>query len=126
MYITESNFKKMLRKVSPEEKLNFNGELFKLTIPFLTKYERANLLASKFILEHPEILTDEKYGVVEKPLITGLYLNIKDLNNVGPAFHCYRDCKRLNADLMLIPVPKEVQQAGRTQEALDWYDENAD
>jgi|TARA_B110000879_G_scaffold148679_1_gene192718 hypothetical protein len=116
MYITEHNFKRMIRKIDPRT-LELNVQLFKDEVSFLTKKELEQLKLIKLISEKPEILEDSAYQFVDADTLV--------LNGTTPAYHKDSNCERLNSSFEAIPIPESLKEAGREQEVRIWFKENS-
>jgi hypothetical protein len=112
MYITEHNFKRMIRKIDPTS-FELNVALFKNEVSFLTKKEIEHLKLIKLISETPGILEDSAYKFINP--------NSSYLNGTTQAYHKDRDCDRLNSPFTAIPVPQSLIDEGRENEVRAWF-----
>lgn len=118
-FITISNLKGIIKKSTADYSLK--GDIYKIPIFFFNKYEEAELLSIKELLENPERYFEEVYKGF------GRYTNNEKFifqTNNGPAFHSVRQCDRLNSNYTNYIIPEQISQRGLDDEFREWFINN--
>jgi hypothetical protein len=121
VYITVSNAKKIIRKISIDELDKVTGTLYKKNIHMFSKKETKRLLGIRQFFKDPEKFSVEYYKA----------MNVEDTYKYvypesQPAYHKDNSCERLNSNFKNIEVPIPIQEKGQdeVQKFRDWYKVN--
>lgn len=123
VYITISNFKKIVYGMSDIKNLNLQGAVYKKDIYSFSRYEKNGLLAIKELLKDPENYFDKIYKPLEVKSDTYQWVN--EYEGQSPAYHKTKDCIRLKSDYTNFKIPDKIQERGRDAviEFRKWFKE---
>lgn len=123
MYITEANFRRIIRRIETPKDFKFNddllwefpnGEKFNLTKhgnflnDFFSYNEKKELLTFKAACKG-EIKISEFYKEIEEPKDTYRYIYPEK----RPAYHSDRNCPALKSNFKPYVIPREIQDQGK-------------
>jgi len=109
VYITNANYKRVLRKIRISDIVKLEGEVYKKPIYFLSFYEKQQLLLLKEFLKEPQNFYIEYYKPVEKE---DTYKYVFEEQH-QPAYHLSSYCEKLNADFVNFEIPFEIKASIR-------------
>lgn len=118
-YITLANTNKIIFK-SDIKALNLEGEIYRIPIYFLSKYEENALLAIQELLKDPEKYFNEIYQPYEA-VDTYSYV----YEGQQPAYHKFSCCPRLQSDYQNFEIPYDIKEKGpeAVKEFREWFEE---
>jgi hypothetical protein len=118
-YITLANTNKIIFKSDIKE-LNLQGEIYRIPIYFLSKYEENALLAIQELLKDPVKYFNEIYQPYEA-VDTYSYV----YEGQQPAYHKFSCCPRLQSDYQNFEIPSDIQEKGpeAVKEFREWFEE---
>jgi len=105
-YITLANTNKIIFN-SDIKGLDLSGELYKIPIYFLSKYEENALLAIQELLKNPEEYFNTIY-IPYQPVDTYTYV----YEGQHPSYHRTPSCPRLNAKYENFEIPRDIRERG--------------
>jgi hypothetical protein len=107
VFITLSNAKNIIKK-SEIKSISIIGEIYKIPIHFLNRYEQNELLAIKELLKNPEKFFNEMY-IPYEPIDTFT----KVYEGKKPSYHKSPKCLRLHATYLNFTIPYEIKSKGK-------------
>lgn len=119
VYITIANAKKIVSQTDLKN-LNLSGEIYKIPIYFLSKYEKDSLLAIQELLKDPEKYFNEIY-VPFKPVDTFKYV----YEGRAPSYHADENCSKLHSNYQNFEIPDQILKKGEKtiNEFRKWFEE---
>ena len=105
VYITKSNAKRILRKISLSDIGEIEGNVYKKPIYFLSKVEKKYLLLMQYLLKEPEKFAIEVY----KPVVNKDTYKYVYESEQPPSYHYNKNCERLAAKFKNFEVPFEIK-----------------
>ncbi len=117
-YITLANANSIVFN-SDLKDLDLSGEIYKIPIYFLSRYEEQSLLAIQELLQNPEHYFTEIYQPHEP---TDSYKYVYE--GKSPAYHNDSNCDRLNADWENYEIPSDIRDRGpdAVLEFREWFE----
>ncbi len=104
-YITKANSKRILKKINLSSIGDIEGDVYKMPIYFLSKWETKYLLLMQSLLKEPEKFAIEVYQpVVNKDTYQYVYESEQP-----PSYHTNKDCERLHSKFKNFEVPFEIK-----------------
>lgn len=116
-YITLANTNKIIFD-SDLNGLDLDGQVYKMKIYFLSRYEESALLAIQELLKDPEKYFKTIYKPYKpKDTFSFVYEGKK------PGYHQYPCCPMLNSDYQNFPVPEQIKEKGHSAviEFREWF-----
>jgi hypothetical protein len=116
-YITLANTNKIIFD-SDLKGLDLEGQVYKMQIYFLSRYEESALLAIQELLKDPEKYFTTIYKPYKpKDTFSFVYEGKK------PGYHQYSCCPMLNSDYQNFPIPEQIKEKGQTAviEFREWF-----
>lgn len=112
VYITKSNFSKIVRKI-PLNNVNLEGQLYpKYNIildSIFSKFEKTELLLYKMLSEEPKKFLDEIYSKISEKEDTYTWVYEKQKS---PCYHGKSDCPRLTSPFENYKIPLPIKYKG--------------
>lgn len=109
--VTRNNFKNV----------NLAGQVYRFKLYMFSKYEENCLLAIQELMKNPENYFKHIYD----PIVIN---NSKKYvyKEHQPAYHIYKDCKRLHSDFTNFELPQEIKERGdlEIERFRKWFSEN--
>ncbi|RRB06862.1 hypothetical protein [Larkinella rosea] len=107
VYITNANYKRMLKKFDLKNLPQLQGDIYKKPIYFFSKLEKNILLAIQDLLRDPENFIGMYYTSVKRPdTYTYVY------EGGRPAYHRDLVCPNLHSNFKNFEIPVEIKDKG--------------
>lgn len=134
MYITEANFRRVIRQIDKSEDVTFednvlwqslNGtDFFQddescLFVKMFSEYEKRYLLVFKDCCKKPEKLF-LFYEKIEEPKDSQNYIEIEK----SPSYHSTPHCTALKSNFKGFPIPNEIKEQNKVKEFREYWHEN--
>ena len=129
MYITKSNFKRIIRQIEVPEEFSFddvvlwvnpNGNEIKVSvdspnnqifIKIFSQNEKKRLLAFKAICKGDKRLIRYVYNKIESPIDSYKYVQVEK----SPSYHSDADCNAMKSDFQKVIIPEQIQNQGASK-----------
>jgi hypothetical protein len=105
-YITKSNSNRIIKKIKLNDIPEFQGEVYKKPIYFLSKEEVKYLLLMQTLLKEPEKFAIEVY----QPIFNKDTFQFVFESEQKPSYHLNKNCERLNSKFKNFQIPNEIKE----------------
>jgi len=123
VFITKANSIKILRRINISDIDVIEGNVYKMPIYFLSKWETKNLLLMRTLLKDPEKFTIEYY----KPLVNKDTFRYVFESQQSPSYHSIKECNRLHSKFKNFEVPFEIKSRAKERASKECMnDEDTD
>lgn len=125
MYITKSNFKRIIRQIEIPEEFTFDdvvlwvnpkgveykADKYAVFTKIFSKNEKKRLLAFKAICKGDKRLIKYVYNKIESPIDSYKYVQVEK----SPSYHSDANCKAMKSDFQRVIIPEQIQNQGASK-----------